>query len=433
MEKMRELAGTILAEAAALGADMAQCTVRETEKREFNIDSGEFSLMRTLFDRSVSVRVFLGGRQGAVTINSFAPETVKKAVRDAVEAAQSASPDPAWEIDRSGTVRVYDEGVPEGDAEQLFARTKELLEETGRRWPNILMEQVIAEHDRIRSIYLNSFGTEVRRNAGIYGVYAMYNARGEKGGSNSYGSSFMTVRLDAPFLSCAMMERDLADTAKMADPEPLTEKFTGTVLMRPDCAADVVFGTILGSFVSDLSLIDGSSTWKDKLGQKVADERITLSLRPHDPRILLGERCTQEGFAAEDFDVIRDGVLERFALSQYAANKTGNRRGGCGTDALVVPAGTTPLEEIIRGIDRGIFMGRFSGGSPGANGEFSGVAKNSFLIENGRITKPLSETMVSANLLEMLFHVRAVSCETLDDGSSSVPFIAFDGVTVSGR
>ena len=33
-------------------------------------------------------------------------------------------------------------------------------------------------------------------------------------------------------------------------------------------------------------------------------------------------------------------------------------------------------------VERGVLLGRFSGGSPSPSGDFSGVAKNSFLIEN---------------------------------------------------
>ena len=101
--------------------------------------------------------------------------------------------------------------------------------------------------------------------------------------------------------------------------------------------------------------------------------------------------------------------------------------------ALIVSPGEKSLEEIIGETQRGIVIGRFSGGKPGANGEFSGVAKNSFLIEDGKITKALSETMISANLNEMLFSLKDISREVLEDGSMSVPYMAFDGVTISGK
>ena len=43
MDNMMKLADFILAEAKSLGADYCQCTVSESEKREFNVDGGRFS------------------------------------------------------------------------------------------------------------------------------------------------------------------------------------------------------------------------------------------------------------------------------------------------------------------------------------------------------------------------------------------------------
>ena len=56
-----------------------------------------------------------------------------------------------------------------------------------------------------------------------------------------------------------------------------------------------------------------------------------------------------------------------------------------------------------------------------------------FLIENGKITCALSETMISACVPDMLNNIRDISCDVLQDGSLSVPYIAFDGVTISGQ
>ena len=80
-----------------------------------------------------------------------------------------------------------------------------------------------------------------------------------------------------------------------------------------------------------------------------------------------------------------------------------------------------------------ILVGRFSGGAPGINGDFSGVAKNSFLIENGEIKGAASETMISGNLAAMLNSLVDISSETVADGISVVPYAAFDGITISGK
>ena len=100
---------------------------------------------------------------------------------------------------------------------------------------------------------------------------------------------------------------------------------------------------------------------------------------------------------------------------------------------MVIASGDKTLDEIIAGIEKGILVGRFSGGDPAQNGDFSGVAKNSFLIENGKITGAVSETMISGNLAEMLNNLVAISKERVADGYSVLPYAAFDGITVSGK
>ena len=90
MNKMELLAREILAEAKAQGADYAQCSVSESEKKEFNVDGGRFSLMRTLYNRNVTVTVLKEQRKGTVQVNRFDSETVKAAVKDAIAAAESA-------------------------------------------------------------------------------------------------------------------------------------------------------------------------------------------------------------------------------------------------------------------------------------------------------------------------------------------------------
>ena len=433
MERLNQIATMILSEAKALGADYAHCVVHESEKREFNVDGGQFSLMRTLFDRGVSVTVLKEQRKGSVHINRFDEEAVRAAVAEAVSASESAEPDPAWQFADEPAEKNFIEGSPECDTELLFKRTQELMQDIHERHPLILMEQMITEHDSGRSVYMNSNGVTYRTTSGAYNFSLMYSAHEGEKSTSFFGSDVTLAKLDRPVIECAMIDRELGEIEKQLDAAPLSGKFTGTALLAPAALSEIVLGTIFGNFVSDSSLIDGTSIWKDKLGQKVADERLTISLKTQSPDIVVGHHLTGEGYPAEDFDLIRDGKLVSFDLSQYGANKTGGKRAGCPSTNLFIPAGDQSLEEIIREIDRGILVMRFSGGSPAPSGEFSGVAKNSFLIENGKISCALTETMISGCVPDMLDHIRAISSDLLKDGSNSVPYIAFDGVTISGK
>ena len=86
---------------------------------------------------------------------------------------------------------------------------------------------------------------------------------------------------------------------------------------------------------------------------------------------------------------------------------------------------------MISNIEKGILLARFSGGYPSSNGDFSGVAKNSYYIENGEIKYPITETMVSGNVTKMFTNIDAVSSDRIDFGGGILPWISFKGITVS--
>ena len=433
MDNLENLAEYIIVEAKAQGADYVHCVVRESEKREFNVDGGRFSLMRTLFDRDVAITVLKDQRKGSVHVNRFDEGAIYDAIAECIAASESAEPDPAWQFCDEPTEQIYVQGTPVCDTEKLFFRTKELLEDIRERHPKILIEQMITSHDTYRSVYLNSNCIMYHPTAGSYSFSLMYSGHDGEKSTSFFGSDVTLAKLDKPVIECALIERELSEIEKQLDPVPLEGKFTGTVLLAPAALSEIVLGTIFGNFVSDSSLIEGTSIWKDKLGEQVADERLTITLKAEGEDIVIGQKVTGEGYPAENFDLIRDGKLVSFDLSQYGANKTGGKRAGCSAGNLFIPAGDQSLEEIIAGIEKGVLVMRFSGGEPAPSGEYSGVAKNSFLIENGAVTHVLTETMISGCVPDMLNNIRAISSDVLKDGSNSIPYIAFDGVTISGK
>ena len=432
MDRMNQLAQEILKEARNQGAEYAQCSVSESEKKEFNVDGGRFSLMRTLFNRNVVITVLKDQRKGIVQINRFDADAVNTAVKDAIAAAESGKPDPAWQFAEGPVEKVFTDGEPVCDTEKLFMRTKELLEDIGKKHPKILMEQMITEHDSGRKVFMTTNGVTYRTHSGAYSFSLMYSAHEGEKATSFYGSDVTLKKLDRPVIDCAFIERDLAMVENQLDPIAVKGKFVGPAVLAPYALAEIVLGTIMGNFASDSCLIDGTSIWKDKLGEEVADPSFSMSFEPYSEDVVVPERYTGEGYLTENFDLIRDGKLVSFALSQYGANKTGGKRAGNSGANMKVAPGNKTLEEIVGGIDKGILVMRFSGGQPAPSGEFSGVAKNSFLIENGKITSALSETMISGSVPEMLRQIRGISNDVLKDGSDSVPYIAFDGITISG-
>jgi len=432
MHDLNRIAEKSLAALTAGGADSAQCTARFTETHEFNVDGGQFSLFRTLFDNSLSLTALCGGRRGTASVNRFDDESVAAAAESCLEIARSGESDPAWEFAPELENKTFADGTPEAELDLLFDRTKELMDTVAARHPKILMEQMIVTHKKRHTVYRNTNGAAFERTDGDYQIELMYSAHEGERASSFFGSYVCTDDLSRPFYELGCLAEELSDVERQIDTEPLTGKFVGTAVFPPSALSSFLY-SILDNFASDSTILDGTSPWRDKLGEVVADSRITLSAAPLDSRVVCGERFTADGYESKNYDIIRNGVLTGLMISKYVSNKTGLPRAKNSSSALVMASGDVPYAEMIAGIERGIIVGRFSGGEPGTSGDFSGVAKNSFLIENGKIKCALSETMISGNLGELLKNVIAISAESVCDGAGVLPYAAFGGVTVSGK
>ena len=414
------------------GAQKAQFTVTEKEKHEFNVDGGEFSLFRTLFDRSLSITAYKDNKKGSAFINQFDDSSINSAVIDCIKSAESGIPDEAYDIAPRQEAETFRDGAYEPDMDLFFQRTRELMKDITERHPKIIMEQMIVSHDKVHSVYQNTNGTEFESFTGAYSVYLMFSAHEGETTTSFFGSGVYTDSLDRPFIELGSLEKDLSDTEAQLTTIPMEGKFEGVIVLTPGSLGGFL-GSAVSNFASDGVILEKTSIWLDKLEKQVADSRITISLCPGDSRIVCGEKYTYDGFRSQDYDLIKDGVLKSFMLSLYVSNKSGFAPAKNSSFSVIIEGGDTSYEDMIKNIKKGLIVGRFSGGQPGVNGDFSGVAKNSFLIEDGKVKGAVSETMINGNLAELLNNLVAISRETTADGTTVLPYMAFDKVVISGK
>ncbi len=431
MENLRKAAKYIIDSLLSSGGDAAQASVSEGRVEEFNVDAGEFSLIRSVFNSGASMKVIKDMKKGTAAVNQLDKEAVDNAVAECMSAALTGVRDEALSIAEKENNEDFVSGQLQGDKETFFNSLLKFINDVKTCYPEIMLEQVIASYSYGKHVFMNSNGVVFTEEDGSYSVSIMYSAHDEEN-----TTSFNCVAVD--YLDPAQDILETADVKVMLERAvkelksiPFSGKFTGTAVFSPACLCDFV-SNITDSFTGDLALIEGTSPWKDSLGMAVADPEFSLSVIPLSEEIVCGERITADGYKAENYDIIKDGILESFSLSEYAARKTGLKRAKSTSGCVKVASGKKSLEEIIGGIENGILVCRFSGGEPANNGDFSGVAKNSFLIKDGRIANPLSETMISGNIASMLKCIRGISSESVNYGTCIMPYAAFDGITVSG-
>ena len=429
---MRDLAAYAVEAMVKAGAQKASCKVTRGRKDEFNVETNKFSLLRTLFDDELSLKVIKDGRKGTISVNKLDKESVDKAIEECVALAASATPDEAEDIAPQLENTDFSRMLGGADMEKLFSRSKEFVEQAGDEFPKIALDMQ-AEFNSKKASYLNSNGAEFNDEHEFYNVNTMFTAKdGEESSSFNYCGAAITS-LDVPFMNLGMIRTLLDESSRSIKTRMVDDKFVGKIIVSPACD-DMIWQTLFSCFLGAGAMISGTSRWKDCLGNQVVDPKLCLRSVPLHPETVAGQRFTEDGFISKDADFIRNGILMSYALPLYAANKTGKPR-AANTDFynIEVAAGDTPLADMIKNVNKGILVNRFSGAAPGPSGDVSGVAKNSFLIENGQITDAISETMISFNIVDILQNIPAISKERCYTGGTILPWCCFDGISITGK
>jgi len=412
------------------GADRASATVSLGTTEELNAEDGELTLLRTITDKvNITMKVFVGNKIGTISIGSKKPSDIEKAAAQCVESAKYAKDDEAHGMNESGEIITFDSHATPLDMERLISRLNELLQAISAGYPDINSRSITLKHISGYEIYQNTYGTAFLNPVGYHNFNTMFMASKDNKVSSFNGASFAFSTPDLPFIEMGALDEKFDMSIKQVDAKPFGKKAIGTVIIAPQCLS-VMLSHTLRAFLNDSSLISGSSRWRNALGTQVADKNFTLTAAPVDNRLVTGARFTDEGFATENQSIIENGFLNSLLANLYVSNKTGLPRALNSGGSLVLEKGEKTLDEIISTVEDGILMYRFSGGNPQASGDFSGIAKNSFIIKNGKITGAAKETTISGNLADMFMNIRAISSETVCDGSSIMPYAAFDGITI---
>ena len=77
MTDIYEIAEYTLKALKNCGADAAQCIVGRSKKDELNVDGGKFSLMRSTFNTSISMKAIKDGKKGVTSINQATKEELE--------------------------------------------------------------------------------------------------------------------------------------------------------------------------------------------------------------------------------------------------------------------------------------------------------------------------------------------------------------------
>ena len=411
------------------GADKAACTLNIFEKKELNVENGEMTLLRTTFNNNMGISVIKNQKKGSTSINKIDNDSINAAMALVMELAEGSQPDEAYDIAEHQPSQSFSKGDESANLDNMYLSLEEFVDYVKSTYPKIQLEAAIMDFNHSKSFFQNTNGVDFEIREGIYGFSPMFLSKDGKDTSSFNGTGFSALKVEKPLHQYGSIDTLLKQSVEQLQTQTIKDKFIGQLVVTPDCIGD--FLGFITSDISDGKMINGNSLYKEKLNEQITHPKLSFHSRPVSDEIVDGYFVTSDGYVAENSTIVDKGFLKTHLLGIYGAKKLGKNRSVNDGGAYIVDAGEKSHVEMIKNVDQGILLSRFSGGNPANNGDFSGVAKNSYYIENGEIKYPISETMVSGNIREMFENLDEISNNRIDFGSCILPWIAFNGITVS--
>lgn len=194
-----------------------------------------------------------------------------------------------------------------------------------------------------------------------------------------------------------------------------------TIILDPGMVGLLCHEAIGHTVEADFVL--SGSVVKDKLGQKVASDLVTLvdSGRSDIADNAAGTiGVDDEGVEAGRIAVIEKGILKSFLHNRESARtfgvaSTGNARAFTYSDEPLIRMRNTyieprsdTLEEMVRETKRGYLVKGARNGQADANGEFMFGAQEAYLIEGGEVKELMQGASISGNAFDVLQSVDMV-------------------------
>ncbi len=450
---LESLAFDLVQLAINAGATDAEAAVSEGDEFSVNVRQGAVETLKEAGSRGAGVRVFLGQRSGSATSSDLTPDGIRQLVEGALALARVTEPDP-----NAGLADAAEYGVAQGDFHLFSEDVYSLSGDERIQWALRAEAAALGADARITNSEGGSFDAATGRKA-------IANSRGFVG---SYQSSSASVSASAlAEESNGNLQRDgwwssARRLSNLETPESVGAEAARRALRRLGARrvatqqVPIVFAPEVSRSIAGLifDAASGDAIWRGasflagKLEETIAASSVSLI---DDNLMILPNGMG--GFGTSPFDgegmpsrrtvVVENGRLLTYLNNTYSARKLGQRstgnasRGlagapGIGCGNLYIESGSLSPEEIIGGVENGLYVTSLMGfGVNLVTGDYSRGATGLW-IEKGELTHAVEEITIAGNLAEMLKNISAIGNDLVFRSAVAAPTLRIDGMTIAG-
>ena len=371
----------------------------------------------------VSARVYRNGVWGFSSMAEYTPEAAETVLKAATENA--AFMDAHAGAGKPGlnplpTGRYPDHDPIHDPAQKLYVDiAKEADAYIAAHCPKLISRRIICTEDSMEKLLMTSDGLDAHTVLPRSYIYVILSAETPSG---------TPVDLFKAFGGEGTFDLNFADPASLyGDIDVLYEQL---MAKREGIYADagektVILGGMMTGMLSheavghtvEADLVLGGSVAAHNLGKRVGSELVTMTDFAHSA---FGERCPlpvfvdDEGTAAEDVTLIRDGILTGYMNNRESAAHFGMEAGGNARAWLfsdeplirmrntAVHPGRDKLEDMIASVDDGYYLIDSTNGQADTTGEFMFGVSMGYEIKGGKLGRALLDTTISGVAFDML-------------------------------
>ncbi len=456
-----------LAEALSQGGAYADLYFEYLSTSSIGIDESIVKSALQGVSLGVGVRVIAGERTGYAYSDDLSPEKIRKAARVAACIAAGPATVEKVSLNEGGRRNLYP--VLTAPTETAFTERVELVkraDRAARAYDSRIFQVQASYADNLRQVLVAtsdgvlSWDRQPMTRLNVAAL-ARDNAR-ENGGTPQRGHAGGGGRVDLGFFLNEKTPEHFATEAAReaivmldAVDAPAGEM---TVVLGPGWPGILLHEAVGHGLEADFNR-KGVSAFSGRIGQQVASPLCTVI----DDGTIANRRGSlnvdDEGHPTGRNVLIENGILRGYLQDKLSSRLTGAAETGSGrresyahipmprmTNTFML-AGESDPEEIVRSVPKGLYCPDFGGGQVDiVSGNFVFSAAESYLIEDGRVTRPVRNATLIGNGPEALKYVSMVGNDLkLDEGIGvcgkdgqsvpvgvGIPTIKIDRMTVGG-
>ncbi|MEJ5229274.1 MAG: TldD/PmbA family protein [Pseudothermotoga sp.] len=387
------------------GADFVEIFAEDRFETTISMVDGRVETAKSGREFGIGLRIFKGYQQVYAYTNDPSEEQLFRMLErltDALDVNENLEKPidmSKSEIKNSHVIFYYPQEV--GKSEK--AKIMKLAHEGAKGYSNLITQVVVRYSDYDQRVFIaNSDGlmAEDRRIRTRLMVNAVASKDGEQesgfyGPGAAMGIEFFNllnpfdIGVEAARIADRMVRAEFAPAGKM------------TVVVANEFGG-VIFHEACGHSLEATSVAKGASVFAGKLGQKIAADCVSAVDDGTIPNAWGSANIDDEGTPTQRNVLIENGVLKTYLVDRFHSAKLGIKANGCSrrqnykfiptsrmSNTFILPGKYLP-EEIISATEYGLYAKKMGGGSVHpATGEFNFAVAEGYLIEKGRITKPV--------------------------------------------